>query len=93
MHVGIPTSQEVVMIPLLEAVVTPSAIPLRHWLVSSLHSCQSRTATVVNVFFSSSARRLLLRVLVLQVRDIVEPAMKPGDSTLQLLGTLTPLIR
>lgn len=28
-----------------------------------------------------------------QVRDIVEPAFKPGDSTLQLLGTLTPLIR
>jgi len=24
---------------------------------------------------------------------VVEPALKPGDSTLQLLGTLTPLIR
>jgi hypothetical protein len=24
-----------------------------------------------------------------QVRDVVEPSMKPGDSTLQLLGTLT----
>lgn len=31
--------------------------------------------------------------LLHQVRDVVEPALKPGDSTLQLLGTLTPLIR
>ncbi|GBF87696.1 polyketide cyclase [Raphidocelis subcapitata] len=30
---------------------------------------------------------------IVSVRDVVEPAMKPGDSTLQLLGTLTPLIR
>lgn len=29
----------------------------------------------------------------MQVRDVVEPATKPGDATLQLLGTLTPLIR
>jgi hypothetical protein len=36
---------------------------------------------------------LLLSLLLLQVRDIVEPSVKPGDSTLQLLGTLTPLIR
>jgi hypothetical protein len=35
---------------------------------------------------------LILRVL-LQVRDVVEPAFKPGDSTLELLGALTPLIR
>lgn len=28
-----------------------------------------------------------------QVRDIVEGALKPGDSTLQVLGTLTPIIR
>lgn len=36
---------------------------------------------------------LPLLLLLLQVRDIVEPSVKPGDSTLQLLGTLTPLIR
>jgi hypothetical protein len=28
-----------------------------------------------------------------QVRDVVEPSTKPGDSTLVLLGALTPLIR
>lgn len=28
-----------------------------------------------------------------QVRDVVEPSMKPGDSTLVLLGALAPLMR
>ncbi|KAI8473351.1 MAG: hypothetical protein J3K34DRAFT_519018 [Monoraphidium minutum] len=30
---------------------------------------------------------------IVSVRDVVEPSVKPGDSTLKLLGTLTPLIR
>ncbi|KIY98255.1 hypothetical protein MNEG_9707 [Monoraphidium neglectum] len=49
------------------------------------------------VFFPFSRGCSFIRVnergQIVSVRDVVEPSIKPGDSTLQLLGSLTPLIR